>query len=770
MINKLVLGIDLGTTNSVATYWDGKNYNIIKNNDSLSFPSIIEFTKHGKEVSKNYKSNVIRNFKRIIGQQPTSTDTLKLISDLNYDVNINDNIIYFYNSYENKSYTIEELNSLILSKIKKKAEKQLKMDINEVVITIPAHFNQIQRESVLISAKLSGLNCLRLVNEPTAAALSYGLNYHEDVNILVFDLGGGTFDLSVLNIDDGLFEVINTFGDNSLGGEDFTKEIIKDCLNKFYEKNKFYNINRSIVKKNIHKLREKCEEIKCNIKEKNFFTIENFYNEENLKFDLTYEISNNEIMKLFNPLLERIKEYLDKIVSLCNISIEDFNYIILVGGGSKLDCVRFLVNSYFKKESINNIDPEKVVSIGAGILGFTLVNPENEFSENIALVDVMSLSIGIESDDGKMTKIIGKGEKIPIKKYKYFTTEDGDQDYVKINIYQGERAFTKDNILIGEFNLKNIKKRAKGDIIIKVEINVDNNGVINIHAYENGCENKSSIIIENNKLLNDEREINRLIQESEKYSLVDNCMSKLRQKYVILQNQLDNLFFNCNGNIHISLSDTDKDNLNDHINKIKVKIEEIILPVKFIFDNSEFKEIEVSEMELVINNIKKLIKLNEKKYPSLTLSFDNTTNNENVLDKNDNLFKVNVDTTNNYNLSLKKVSNELLNKIEYDDSITKYSKSLILKFVNNFLLKLESTCLDETLYKENIDTLNEGIQNLLLNDQNIIKKYGKIDIIKKIINTCNINIQITNDYNEVDLFNLIYKISCENEINIDNLI
>ena len=313
MNSKIILGIDLGTTNSVASYWNGNNYSLILNKESHIFPSIIQFTKQGKQVSSNYNLDVIRNFKRLIGKKTSDPETLKLISDLNTNVNIKNEELNFYNSFENKYYTIEELNSLILKRIKYKAEKQLNSDIKDVVITIPAHFDQIQRESILVSSKLANLNCIRLINEPTAAAMSYGLNYHNDVNLLIFDLGGGTFDLSILNIDEGLYEVINTYGDNCLGGEDFTKILMKDAISKFREKNKYYKLENIYINKNISLLREKCENLKCNLENNNNFSIENFYYdlEKDIKISLDYSITNIEVEILFKPLLDKINIYLD---------------------------------------------------------------------------------------------------------------------------------------------------------------------------------------------------------------------------------------------------------------------------------------------------------------------------------------------------------------------------------------------------------------------------------------------------------------------------
>ena len=768
MTSDIILGIDLGTTNSVATYWDGKTYNLIKNKDSDTFPSIIEFTKFGKNVSKQDNPNVIRNFKRVVGKLATDPETLKNIKDLNYNITIENDQILFKNEFEDKNYTIEELNSLILIKIKEYATKQLKQNISKVVITIPAHFDQIQRESVLISAKIAGLDCIRLINEPTAAAMSYGLNYHDDKNLLIFDLGGGTLDLSILNIDEGLFEVIGTHGDNCLGGEDFTKLLVKDAIGKFNEKNKFYNIDQNILNQNVNELRNKCEELKKNLGAKNQFSISNFYNDGNINIDLNYEVSENELTDLFNPLYEKIISYLDKILLLTNLSKTELDYIILVGGATKSKEIKFVIESYFKKETLCNINPDLVVSIGAGIFGYTINNPESSFSQNIALVDVLPLSIGVESDNGKMTKIISKGEKIPITKYKYFTTEENNQEEVQVKIYQGERSFIKDNILIGNFLLKNIQTKNKGEVVIKIEINVDNNGIINVKASERGSNNNNSIKIENNNLINDDKIISKLILEAEKFNNLDSYKHKLREKYFILQGHIENLEFNCNENIHINLKEEEKLEIRDHINKLKKKIDVNIEPVRFIFENNiEYKNIDIGHFELIVNNLKKLIKVNEKRYPSMILSFDKTCNS---YDKTSNISLVDNVIDNEYKNAIKEDIQNIYSSIEKEPNISRYSKKVIFGFVNNLSYKLESVNIDYDSYSENKEKLNNVVKQIIINDNILVDKYGKIDILKKIISKYNIKIQLTHEMNSIDLFNLIEEISTANEIDLDNLL
>ena len=451
-----VLGIDLGTTNSVASIWDGNKYIIIKNNKSNIFPSVIEFTEKGKILCNNEFNinNSIRNIKRFIGQNFEDVNICNFLADLNFNYDIIENKIKIYNKYEKKFYTLEELNSLILKFIVSKANKQLNTEIKDIVITIPAHFNQIQRDSIFLSTKLANLNCLRIINEPTSASLAYGLNFHDDLNIMIFDLGGGTFDLSILNIDEGIYEVIGTQGDNLLGGEDFTKVIMNDVISYF--KNQNSDLKDEIIESQKVKLKDLCDQFKCNKIDEIF--IKDFYKDDSKTIDLKYNKSRNEISNLFNPLFERITEHLGILLASTNMQTSEIDYIVLVGGSTKLIEIKNFIEVYFSKEPICNIDPELVVSIGAAIQGFIISNPENKFSQNIALVDVLPLSIGIESDNGLMAKIIKKNSKLPIKHNKLFTNEEDDQEEVEINIYQGERSLVKDNVLIGKFKLTNLQK------------------------------------------------------------------------------------------------------------------------------------------------------------------------------------------------------------------------------------------------------------------------------------------------------------------------
>ena len=522
----ITLGIDLGTTNSVASYWDGKKYVNIKNGNSNIFPSIIEFTNKGKIIcNSNYNNlNCIKNIKRFIGQEDNVSNLF--LNDLNYDYNYLNNKIILNNKYEKKNYTLEELNSLILKFIKKKAEKQIQQEIKDVVITIPAHFNQNQRDSVLISSKLSNLNCIRLLNEPTSAALAYGLNNHNDINILIFDLGGGTFDLSILNIDDGLYEVIATNGDNNLGGEDFTNLLLDDVLKE---------INFEIGSEDKKNLKELCEKFK-----------KNDINEINLQ-NFKYSKKRNEITYLFNHLLDKIEKLIDEIISYSNINYNNIDFIVMVGGSSRLNEIISLINIKFHNNKIvNNIDPDLVVSYGAALQGYILKNSEDVFSKSIALVDVLPLSIGVETENGLMTKIIKKGNKVPTRNKSVFTNDKDNISELEISIYQGERSLVKDNILIDKLILSNISKKEKGKNVIVIEMSVNNNCMLEVSAKEKNSDNIVKIKIDNYNKNLDKKELEKIIKEADKFDEADSLKYKFHKLLNKLNLQIENLKYNSN--------------------------------------------------------------------------------------------------------------------------------------------------------------------------------------------------------------------------------
>ena len=757
-----ILGIDLGTTNSVASVWNGLKYTIIKNNDDSNlFPSIIEFTERGKIIcNNNYNNNnCIKNIKRFIGQDLDQINLLNFLSDLNFNYKIIDNKIKIYNKYEDKFYFLEELNSLILKFIVNKANKQLNMNITDIVITIPAHFNEIQRNSVLLSIKLAKLNCIRMINEPTAASLAYGLNIHNDVNILVFDLGGGTLDLSMLNIDDGIYEVLSTQGDNLLGGEDFTKLILEDVILEFKEKyDSLFELSNLIMEKNMLDLKSECEKFKCNMIDKIF--IKDFYVDGEIKLDLVYSKKRDEICNLFKKLFDRIESHLSTVISSSNLKKDEIDYLVMVGGSTKMIEINNFIKIYFSKSKIvSNIDPDLVVSIGAAIQGYILKNPDDLFSKNIALVDVLPLSIGVESDNGLMTKIIKKNIKLPFKHKKIFTNEFDDQEEVDIKIFQGERALTKDNIMIGNFKLSNLQKRKRGKNIICIEISVNNNCMIEVTAYEKNTDNKNNLIIQKKDILFDEKMINDMILEGDKYDEIDNLKYKLHKSLNKLKFELNNLEYNYN-NDFIIIDEVERKNLLNHINSLKLKLDEIIPNLKkYDLNNDQYLEL--------IQKVKKLLKVNNKKYPMLTQIYDNDKNRDVVDNKIINLELE--QSSKELNDKLNNLINRNINSLNKLSTISKYTKKNIISFLQNKSYKLESINLDNELFEININEIQSLIEIFLKEDNNLINNFGNINMIKNILSKNNIQYDISKFYNldSIQIFDLLFDICQQFNIKIN---
>lgn len=755
-----ILGIDLGTTNSVASVWNGLKYTIIKNNDSNLFPSIIEFTERGKIIcNNNYNNNnCIKNIKRFIGQDLDQINLLNFLSDLNFNYKIIDNKIKIYNKYEDKFYFLEELNSLILKFIVNKANKQLNINITDIVITIPTHFNEIQRNSVLLSIKLAKLNCIRMINEPTAASLAYGLNIHNDVNILVFDLGGGTLDLSMLNIDDGIYEVLSTQGDNLLGGEDFTKLILEDVILEFKEKYGSLFELSNLIEKNMLDLKSECEKFKCNMIDKIF--IKDFYVDGEIKLDLVYSKKRDKICNLFKKLFDRIESHLSTVVSSSNLKNNEIDYLVMVGGSTKLiEINNFIKINFSKSKIVSNIDPDLVVSIGAAIQGYILKNPDNLFSKNIALVDVLPLSIGVESDNGLMTKIIKKNIKLPFKHRKIFTNEFDDQEEVDIKIFQGERALTKDNVMIGNFKLSNLQKRKRGKNIICIEISVNNNCMIEVTANEKNTDNKNNLIIQKKDILFDEKMINDMILEGDKYDEIDNLKYKLNKSLNKLKLELNNLEYNYN-NDFIFIDKVEKENLINHINRLKLKMNEILPYLKkYDLNNDQYLEL--------IQKVKKLLKINDKKYPMLTQFYDNEKNRDVVDNKVINLELE--QSSKKFNDKLNNLINKNINSLNKLSTISKYTKKNIISFLQNKSYKLESIILDNESFEININEIQSLIEIYLKEDNNLINNFGNINMIKNILSKNNIQYDISKFYNlnSIQIFDLLFDICQQFNIKIN---
>jgi len=403
-----------------------------------------------------------------------------------------------------------------------------------------------------------------------------------------------------------------------------------------------------------------------------------------------------------------------------------------------------------------------VVSIGAAIQGYMINNPDDTFTKNLALVDALPLSVGVESDNGQMIKIIQKGTKLPVKKQKIFTIDEDYQTEVNIKIYQGERELVKDNIMIGNFILSNLKPKIAGKNIIKIDIQVDNNCMIHVIATEKGFDNSNKITIKNNNNFYDDEIIKQMIEDAHKYDEIDSLKIKMYKLNNKLERELNNLDYNCNNNPFIKFSSEESDNLINHINNMKCKKDIII--GRFQADN-----IENSDYSDAIQNLKKLLKINSKKYSMLIEMYDNDKN-KNIVINNESNIELVEKSSKELNDKLINIINNNIKHINTLQNISKYSKNIIISYLQNTLYKLDSITLDDKeLYEDYINKIKESVNDYINNDINMINLYGNINTIKTLLQSHNITYDMMNFYNlnSLQIFDLLNDICQQFDIQIN---
>lgn len=514
------IGIDLGTTYScVGIYKNGKVEIITNENGEKIIPSFISLSDNddiiiGSDAKKSNNLKTIYDVKRLIGKNYSESD----LNYLSYNVINKDNKPYI--KLKNKEMSPEELSSIILIYLKDMAEKYLGCTVSDAVITVPAYFNDAQRQATKIAGINAGLNVLRIINEPTAAAIAYGIDKisNDKRIIIVIDLGGGTTDISLLSLEEGVFEVLATSGDTNLGGEDIDNILVSYIAEK---------LNLDLSDKNILKeLKIKTEKIKKELSELNEVII------DNLK--ITRDIFNNLCIDIFKKFLKPID----------NIDIQNVDDIILVGGTTRIPKMRELISDYFNNKKLYyEINPDEAVATGAAIQAAILSGVKDEKLEEIILLDIVPLSLGIETDGGLMTILIPKGSSVPIKKTQIFTTAYDNQTYVKIKIYEGERVIADSNNKLGEFIISDIPLNAKGIPKIEVTYYVNNNGILEVSAIEKSSGKNNKCIISQNNLTNKIDDINNIIENAEKFKNDD----AIYKHKIEMKNKLLNL---CNSIIN----------------------------------------------------------------------------------------------------------------------------------------------------------------------------------------------------------------------------
>ena len=595
-----ILGIDLGTTNSVVAIIEGNQPIVIPNSEGLrTTPSIVAYTKKGTLlVGQLAKRQAVINFentyysvKRFMGTNPKELNSE--LKDVSYQlIEEKDNFKIRCNNL-NKDFSPQEISAQILRKLADDATKYIRQTVEKAVITVPAYFNDTQRQATKDAGKIAGLEVLRIINEPTAASLAYGLDKKLNAQILVFDLGGGTFDVSILDVGDGVFEVLSTAGDTRLGGDNFDKEIVDFLLNEF---EKIEGISLRKDNQALQRLVEAAENAKIELSTlaETKINLPFITSTQSGPKHFEYILTRSTFEKICENLIERCKRPVEQAMKDANLNAKNIDEVVLVGGTTRIPKIQELVKKITEREPNQSVNPDEVVAIGAAVQGGILSGE----IKDILLLDVTPLSLGVETFGGIMTKIISRNTTIPTKKSEIFSTAQDNQTIVEIHVLQGERSMAVDNKSLGRFSLEGIPPEPRNSAQIEVSFDIDVNGILLVQACDKKTNIEQSIIIKESSRLSDS-EVDKMLKDAEEFAKIDKEKSDL----IIIQKESELLINDANSKIsELLINDQKTEEQKEIIEEIKNLIQIL---------NSSLNSQDLEKIKSAKQNLQNKIKSNK---------------------------------------------------------------------------------------------------------------------------------------------------------------